>query len=207
MRDFSDNEIGAFGVTPCKDLLFVEDLIIVKQKVSIVTMAFDDIAVGDFFEKQVDLGRKPEQFARIWVHSHPGNSPTPSMTDEETFQRVFGSCDWSVMCIVAHEGSSFARLRFGVGPGGYINIPVGVDYSTQFQGSDFNAWQQEYKENVREECLPDAKDGRDPVNGKADSLRSESILDQIDLISPLEKEQLLNELSIQSDFWDEEDWL
>ena len=116
-----------------------------------VTVAFDDMAVADFFERQVDQGRRPEQFARIWVHTHPGCSPTPSCTDEETFRRVFGSCDWSVMCIVAQGGKSFARLRFGVGPGGDVTIPVCVDYSSEFASADFKAWKTEYKQNVKED--------------------------------------------------------
>ena len=57
----------------------------------------DDEAVSVFFEDQVDLGRKPEQFFRLWCHTHPGDSPDPSSIDEETFARVFGRCDWAVM--------------------------------------------------------------------------------------------------------------
>ena len=209
MRDCSENEVGAFGIADPEDLLFIEDIVIVKQKVSMVTVAFDDIAVGDFFEQQVDFGRKPEQFARIWVHTHPGSSPSPSSTDEQTFQRVFGSCNWSLMFIISRDGNSFARLRFGVGPGGQINIPVAVDYSMPFQGSDFAAWQQEYKENVTEECLMTVKPEKELGFGaEAVSCNDpEDILDQIDLMHPSERQQFMDELSIRSDFWDEEDWL
>jgi proteasome lid subunit RPN8/RPN11 len=91
-RDKSDNEVGGFAITTPHDLLFVTDFITVKQEVTGISVKFDDIAVADFFDSQVDLGRKPEQFARIWLHSHPGDSPEPSMIDEETFARVFGSC-------------------------------------------------------------------------------------------------------------------
>jgi hypothetical protein len=96
--------------------------VIVKQTVSIATVSFDDLAVANFFEQQVDLGRKPEQFARVWVHTHPGNSASPSMTDAETFHRVFGSCNWSVMSIVAQGGNTFALLHFGVGPAGTLKF-------------------------------------------------------------------------------------
>ena len=44
----------------------------------------------DFFDTQIDAGYRPEQFAHIWVHTNPGDCPQPSMTDEETFDRVFG---------------------------------------------------------------------------------------------------------------------
>jgi hypothetical protein len=91
---------------------------------------------------------KPVQFGRTWIHTHPGNSPEPSCTDEETFERVFGSCDYALMVIVARGGKSYARLRFNVGPGGDVVIPVLVDYSRSFAGSDLGAWEAEYKANI-----------------------------------------------------------
>ena len=115
MRDMTDNEVGGFGVTQADDLLLVTDFVLVKQKVTCVSVSFDDEAVADYFEDQVEVGRVPEQFGRIWLHSHPGDSPRPSSIDEETFQRVFGRCQWAVMFIVARGGGSYARLRFSVG--------------------------------------------------------------------------------------------
>ena len=209
MRDCSDNEVGAFGITNPEDLLFVEDIVIVKQTVSIVTVAFDDLAVADFFEQQVDLGRKPEQFARIWVHTHPGNSPTPSMTDEDTFQRVFGNCDWSVMFIVAQGGNTFARLRFGVGPGGDMKIPVCVDYSREFAGSDFKAWQTEYNQNVKEQrsMTPQKQQTAELEMLGADTSLPDDILEQLELMHPAERREFMDELAVHSEFWDEEGWL
>ena len=68
-RDHGGSEIGGFGITKPEDLLFVEEFASVKQEVSAGSVAFDDAAVADFFDAQVDAGRRPEQFARIWVHS------------------------------------------------------------------------------------------------------------------------------------------
>jgi hypothetical protein len=96
----------------------------------------------------VDAGLKPVQFGRVWVHSHPGNSPQPSCTDEETFDRVFGSCEQALMVIVAQGGKSYARMRFNVGPGGDVVIPVLVDYSRPFAGTDRAAWEAEYQANI-----------------------------------------------------------
>ena len=45
-------------------------------------------------------------------------------------------------------GQSFARLRFNVGPGGEIKIPVSVDYTLPFAGSNWESWQQEYDANL-----------------------------------------------------------
>ena len=140
MRDVTDNEVGGFGITEAEDLLFVTDFVLVKQKVTAVSVSFEDESVADYFDDQVEAGRQPEQFARLWLHTHPGDSPEPSATDESTFSRVFGSCDWSIMCIVAQNGSTLAMLRFNVGPGGEVKIPVCVDYSCEFENADFNAW-------------------------------------------------------------------
>jgi hypothetical protein len=141
-------EVGGFGVTRPEDLLLIEDFVTVKQEATVVSIAFDDTAVADFFEAQVDAGRIPGQFGRIWLHTHPGNSPMPSGTDEETFARVFGGCDWAVLFILAEGGKTYARLRFNVGPGGHGEIPVEVDYSEPFTGSDHALWKAEYEKNI-----------------------------------------------------------
>ena len=111
-------------------------------------MKFADQAVADFFDRQVDRGLKPAQFARIWVHTHPGKCPEPSFTDEETFERVFGQTDWSVMFILACGGQTYARLQFSAGPGGALEIPVRVDFSLPFAASDEAAWEAEYLAKV-----------------------------------------------------------
>jgi len=149
LRDYGDTEVGGFGIATANDLLFVEDLQLVKQVCSWAHVAFDDGSVADLFDSQVDAGRRPEQFGRIWVHTHPGDCPNPSLTDEETFDRVFGSSHWAVMFILARGGQSYARLRFNVGPFADFEIPVEVDYVRHFNGSDPDAWEREYLVNVQ----------------------------------------------------------
>ena len=116
--------------------------------ISACSVIFDDESVADYFDRQVNLGRKPQNFARLWLHSHPGGSAQPSMTDEETFARVFGGPDWAVMFILAQEGQTYARLRFNVGPGAAIEIPNRIDYGDPFAASDHTAWEAEYRANV-----------------------------------------------------------
>jgi hypothetical protein len=149
LRDRGPTEVGAFGITPAADLLYVEDIRLVKQNCTSISVTFDDSAVAEFFDEQIDAGRKPEQFARIWIHTHPGDSAQPSQVDEETFGRVFGPCDWAVMFIIAREGETYSRLRFRAGPGGAFQIPVGVDCHSGFAGSEFDAWAAEYDAGVR----------------------------------------------------------
>ncbi len=148
-RDKSDNEVGGFGITEADNLLFVKEFVAVKQEVTPVSVKFDDVSVANFFEDQVDLGRKPEQFARIWLHSHPGDSPEPSIIDEETFERVFGGCEWAVLFVVAQDNKTYAKLSFNVGPGGQVLVPVGIDYSQDFGASNQELWDTEYTANIK----------------------------------------------------------
>jgi hypothetical protein len=148
LRDLGDTEVGGFGISSITDLLLVEDVRLVTQRCTSVTVRFEDEAVADFFDEQVDLRLKPEQFGRIWLHTHPGNCPRPSCTDEETFERCFGSSDWAVMGIVACGGDAYARLRFRAGPGGQLVVLVEVDYRQPFEGSDQRVWRDEYERCV-----------------------------------------------------------
>ena len=207
-RDRGQTEIGGFAVTSKDDLLRVVDFVTVKQEVSVASVIFDDEAVGDFFEAQVDAGRKPEQFARTWLHTHPGNSPAPSFTDEETFHRVFGKCEWAVMFILAKNGKTSARLRFNVGPRGQILIPVEVDYSQPFDGTDRQAWEAECQANIK------AFDERSVYGGQGQVDLAEEFYDysylqdwieELELMDPDERKQVLDELAGRPDLWSEKE--
>jgi proteasome lid subunit RPN8/RPN11 len=154
LRDLGPTEVGGFGISSRDDLLLIEDVILAKQLCTEVTVKFDDEAVADYFDTQVDLGLLPERFGRIWIHTHPGSSPLPSNTDEATFERCFGTAAWAVMFIVARGGQTYARLRFSAGPGGELVVPVEVDFRQSFSGSDKAAWDMEYDQSVRQEQPP-----------------------------------------------------
>lgn len=148
-RDLGQTEIGGFGVARSDDPLLVTDFEPVLQEVTAVTIAFDDQAVADFYDSMVDQGLEPMQFGRIWCHSHPGQSATPSMTDEESFARVFGGCDWAVMFIVAKTGKTYARLRHNR-PRTDVLLGVEVDFARPFEASDHALWRSQYSQTVRQ---------------------------------------------------------
>lgn len=153
LRDRGPTEVGGFAVAQAENPLSVIDVCLVSQSCTEVTVQFDDQGVAEFFDERVDRGFRPEQFARIWVHTHPGDSPHPSLTDEETFARCFGRADWAVMFILARGGDTYARLRFNVGPGGSLLIPVDIDFESPFPASDHTAWGQEFESCVMREVL------------------------------------------------------
>ena len=86
LRDLGDTEVGGFGISSENDLFLVEDFRLIKQRSTFATVKFEDEAVADFFDEQVDLGRQPERCGRLWIHTHPGESAEPSSVDEETFR-------------------------------------------------------------------------------------------------------------------------
>jgi len=216
-RDHGSTEVGGFGITPADELLFIDEFVTVKQDVTEASIAFNDDAVADYFERQVDGGRKPEQFARIWLHTHPGESPHPSGVDEETFRRVFGGCEWAMMFIVARGGKSYARLRFNVGPGGEAVIPVTVDYTRSFESSDHDAWKAEYEANIVRDMHPHGGffSDKDDI-GFQNFERNRNLIpddwkEDFETMDPHERRFILNELGagsdpLEEDFQEEEPW-
>ena len=165
-----ETEVGGFAVTAERDPLYVEQFVTVKQLVSAVSVEFDDDSVADHFDACVDAGLKPDRFARVWVHTHPGDSPRPSFTDEHTFARVFGACDWALMFIVSRTGRTYARLAFRAGPGAEVLLGVAVDWAAWPQSvlEDQGHWDpllvnwaEEFERNVQPADLY-------PANGYAD---------------------------------------
>ena len=150
LRDAGNTEIGGFAVTSATDPLLVEDVSLVRQRCTSATVEFDDNSVADFFDDQVDAGLIPEQFGRIWIHTHPGTSADPSPTDEGTFDRCFGNVEWTVMFILARGGETYARLRFNIGPRASQLMNVEVDYAQPFEASNSFEWKREFDANVQE---------------------------------------------------------
>jgi len=158
-------EVGAFAISDPEDPLYITNLITVPQETTVASVMFDDTAVADYFDHCVDQGLKPAQFARLWLHTHPGDSASPSGTDEETFRRVFGTTDWAVMAILSRAGRSYARLRVNAGPGASCRLRFQVDWESYPQELAegwyehcLEEWQQEYEQNVRVQsftaCMP-----------------------------------------------------
>ncbi len=147
--------MGAFGVSAEHDPLYIEEVWTVGQCCSTASVKFDDEAVADYFEDQVDRDRSPERFGRIWLHTHPGESASPSGVDEHTFATVFGGCDWAVMFILARVGEVFARLVVRDARSKLFlerQLSVRVDWAGMArEGFAFTpgTWLEEYAANVR----------------------------------------------------------
>ena len=99
-------------------------------------------------------------------------------------------------------------LRFSVGPGGQVVIPVEVDYSDAFGPADHSAWQAEYEANVQAGRAA-GMFGADDVFNYADDLSSCSMpqdwLEELEAMAPAERRVVLDELAVRPDLWDEEE--
>lgn len=87
LRDLGPTEIGGFGLTAEESPLLVEDILLVRQSCTSVSVRLDDAAVADLFEDQVARGIAPARFARIWLHTHPGTAPALATPTSEPLPR------------------------------------------------------------------------------------------------------------------------
>jgi len=148
-----NTEVSGFGITSVDDPLYVTDFITVPQECTGVTTKMDDEGVADYFEDMFDKGLQPCEYGRIWIHTHPGMGVAPSGQDEDCFKAVFGKCEWAVMIILGGSGKEYktsCRLRFNVGPGAAVMLPVEVDWAGEFPRADHDEWEQEYLKNMQE---------------------------------------------------------
>ena len=148
LRDLSDNEVGALGVSVPGKPLVIADLLVPKQLVSWVSVAFDMDNVSDLYADMSEKNRPMEEFARVWIHTHPGSSATPSGTDENTFMTNYGTCNWSVMFILAKSGATTACLRLKTPQKLDIQLGVGIDWTVPFDATDEVEWKSHYAQSI-----------------------------------------------------------
>ena len=157
-RDRGSTEIAGFGLSRLDDPLYVIDFVTVLQEAAAATFEFDDDALNNHLMDMVEQGWQPAECMRIWLHSHPkgwDGKPKPSPHDEEVFQRCFGKCDWSVMCILGDRNAAYGRLYISAAAGHLAmscDLKVEIDYTGGFDGvsvEDVEAWEAEYVKNVQ----------------------------------------------------------
>lgn len=146
-------EVSGFGICEDQDdLLFVTDFITVPQECTGASTEMTDDGVADFCDAMIQRGLVHDQFVRIWIHTHPGSSSSPSSMDEETFEKQFGDTPWAVMAILSMTGEWYCRLKFNKGPGGFLEIPVYYpDWGAACKYLDEEEFAAELKRNVKRE--------------------------------------------------------
>lgn len=152
IRDIGRTEVGFYGISAEQNLLTIEDVVMLKQECTAASVDFDDTSGAEFLEKYaLDLKMPVDRFNRIWIHTHPGDSPNPSGTDEDTFKKIFGRCPWSIMYILARGGQDYCRLQYNVGPTIHLRLETRIQFAGPSKAVDqaaVEAWFDEYKSNV-----------------------------------------------------------
>lgn len=149
-RDNHDTEIGGWFISESPEKPFhIVDFQTTKQSVTSVTVEFDDADLNRFQSEMMEQEIFPCMCQKIWVHTHPGNSASPSSTDEETFAKMMERVDvgdWMIMFILAKNGSFTCRLsvktKFGV-----MNRQL-LDKDVEFFVFSNKEWDDEFKKNI-----------------------------------------------------------
>ena len=110
------------GISDPKDPLHIVDFAFLPQECTSVSTDFDEDAQNAWMEEMmIEKKLNPDQFTRVWAHTHPSQSASPSSTDWETFQEIMGNMPWGVMLILgtSNEFSCVFRVKEQM-----LNIPV-----------------------------------------------------------------------------------
>ena len=150
-----DTEISVFGQSRIADLLYVEDVHLVKQEASSSHFEFDDDDLQRHMLEMFQKGFQPCECMRIWIHTHPCDAG-PSAKDWSTFARTTGEADWGIMCIIGENDDVSALLRISVANNKLSydkDLTVTVDYTGEFSGvcqDDADEWEEQYQEMIEE---------------------------------------------------------
>lgn len=142
-------EVSLMGISKSEEhdgLLTVEDFVCVPQECSTGLTEPTDEGMALYFEEMMlDKNIMPNRCGRIWAHTHPGVSPTPSGTDRETFSKWFKDAEFAVMyiladgadhCEVKHTSKQFGSMTTSVTTYVLLN-KKDVDGSAMFISTNF----------------------------------------------------------------------
>ena len=159
IRDLGNTEVSFFAISRKEDLGLVVDVKMPYQKGSTAYTEFDEPKLTDFFEDMVDAGYHPEEFGRIWCHTHPGISASPSGKDEDTFKSEFSAPNWAIMFILGKgdKAETTCRIKYQNHPqlvhvlGSHVSKQLDVEIDLNADCPAINqesrdAWKAEYEE-------------------------------------------------------------
>lgn len=149
-----NREVSGFGVAYDPERpLYIDDFAIISQCSHVTFTSIAEDALATYYEEMADRGFEVKQFGRVWIHTHPEMSASPSSIDENTFIDRFGDADWAVMAIMSKTGDSYARLKinnFVIRTEQKLSWHVDWDAfnSAQLSNPDFSAWARELHDLV-----------------------------------------------------------
>jgi hypothetical protein len=112
------------------------------------------------------------------------------------------------MFVLAQDNKTYARLRFNVGPGGEVLIPVEINYNCDFEASDKNLWDAEYQANIKAGDWLGEYGKKDQTRSIENDVTSYALpydfVNELEKMEPAERQLVLDELADRPDLWDEE---
>jgi hypothetical protein len=109
--------------------------------------------------------------------------------------------------VVAQDNKTYAKLSFNVGPGSQVLIPVGIDYSQEFEASNQELWDTEYKANVNAAEWLSSR-SKKQENSAGHDLTGYALpydfVEEFERMEPEERQFVLDELAERPDLWNEE---
>jgi hypothetical protein len=149
----ADTEVAFLLIPTAGNPLYIQDVYVPEQEVTAVTYELAPEALGDYaldMRARFPNGDVPVS-GNLRGHTHPGNSPTPSTTDERDFDTSFGK-GWGVMFILARGGKTYARLRTKEPVIVDLKLEVAVDWAgwaAEPAAMDVAAWWKQFEGRVR----------------------------------------------------------
>lgn len=107
----SKTEVSGIGILGSWPQMRMTDFQLVGQLATPGTTRFTHDGWFDHQEKYGDAKIDVNVYSRVWVHTHPGESATPSGVDRKTWETQFGLFPWAIMLIVARGGQWHCEIR------------------------------------------------------------------------------------------------
>lgn len=140
-------EVGGWCIAPDKDKPFeVHDFKLTKQESTVGSIDFDDEGTVEFMEDELEAGLEFDQFMRVWIHTHPGDSASPSPLDRTTFRQLADTLPYVVMLIISKSGSATAEIGYKLPTGQFVSMPCGI--RIDWAMDRWTEWDIEFNNNV-----------------------------------------------------------
>lgn len=112
----SFDEVSLMGISAGEDgnkLIQIKNVICIPQEVSSGNTEIDDDSLADYFDMmREDHNISAKRCGRIWIHTHPGQSPVPSSVDHETYNKFFNAQDFNAMFIISQQDNYSCHVRY-----------------------------------------------------------------------------------------------
>lgn len=149
-RDMGDTEVTGFFVTEQGSINEVIDAVIIKAECSMASVDISAESLEKMYFDMTEKGIYPAQL-QIWWHTHPGNSASPSGTDQTTFAELGQDRARNIMYILAKGGEEFAQVSVtDLDSGLMLKSDMGIEHPfTKWQAfPGYDELKKQYSESV-----------------------------------------------------------